>query len=108
MLINNSGIDVLPDLPWHGFRRADYLDGILADGALVKLTFDLQPTSWVIRAGHRIRVAIACADWPTFKLHPRLSPSNDPADPVNIVPTINVYRSPEGMMSNIELPVIPN
>ncbi|GAB4343139.1 MAG: CocE/NonD family hydrolase [Candidatus Abyssubacteria bacterium] len=100
------GIEVLPELPWHGYERAHYKDGILADGKVIKLLFDLQPTSWVFRKGHRIRVSIACADWPTFRLHPKLSPPNDPEDPATIVPTITVYRDREHP-SRIDLPVIP-
>ncbi|MCP4350610.1 MAG: CocE/NonD family hydrolase [Desulfobacterales bacterium] len=101
-----SGIDILPDLPWHGFKEADYVDGIFRDGNAVELVFDLMPTSWVFKEGHRIRVSIAGADWPMFKLHPKLSPTNDPADPNNIVPTVTVHREAD-YSSRIELPVIP-
>ncbi|MCP4112976.1 MAG: CocE/NonD family hydrolase [Desulfobacteraceae bacterium] len=107
LLTPDSGIDVLPDLPWHGYDQADYTDGIFAGGNIAEVVFDLQPTSWVFKKGHRIRVSIACADWPTFFLHPKLSPGNDPEDPDNIVPTITVYRDSEHR-SRIELPVIPS
>ena len=77
MLPQRANIDVLPDLPYHGFKDTDYVDGIFADGTIVKLIIDLFPTSWVFKKGHRIRVSIACADWPTYDLHPKLSLSND-------------------------------
>jgi putative CocE/NonD family hydrolase len=102
-----SGVDILPDLPWHGFEKDQYVDGIFADGNIVELEFDLLPTSWVFKKGHRIRVSIACANWPTFRLHPRLAPSNRPDDPANIVPTITIYRD-EKHPSYIKLPVIPD
>ena len=73
---------------------------------IVELVIDLQPTSWVFKEGHRIRVSIACADWPTFELHPELCPTNNPLDPNNIVPNITVYHDAEHE-SFIELPVIP-
>ena len=101
-----TGIEVLPELPWHGYERAHYRDRILADGNIVNLTFDLQPTSWVFRKGHHIRVSIACADWPTFRLHPKLSTSNKADDPTNIVPTITVHRDSEHP-SGIMLPAVP-
>jgi putative CocE/NonD family hydrolase len=101
-----TGIDVLPDLPWQGFESTDYVDRIFADGNVVELLFDLKPTSWVFRKGHSIRVTIACADWPTFRLHPRLAPFNDPEDPANIIPIITVYRDAK-RPSGITLPVIP-
>ncbi|UCH35851.1 MAG: CocE/NonD family hydrolase [Armatimonadota bacterium] len=101
-----SGIDVLPDLPWHGYEKADYTDRALAGGAVVALVIDFHPTSWVFRKGHRIRVAIACADYPTYQLHPKLSTGNDPGDDDNIVPTITVYRD-DAHPSHVELPVIP-
>jgi len=101
-----TGINVLPELPWHGYERVDYRDKILADENIELLVFDLQPTCWVFRKGHRIRVSIACADWPTFRLHPKLSASNKADDPANIVPTITIYRDAQHP-SGIMLPIIP-
>lgn len=99
-------VDVKPDLPWHGYRKADYVDKIFAEDKVVELVNDLHPTSWVFKRGHSIRLAIACADWPTFRLHPKLAPSNRPDDPHNIVPTITIYRD-KLRPSHIELPIIP-
>ncbi len=106
ILLSGFGIDVLPNLPWHGFKKTDYVDGIFRNSKIIKLVFDLIPTSWVIKKGHCIRVSIACADWPIFRLHPKLSPNNNPSDQNNIVPTITVYRDAEHP-SGIQLPVIP-
>ncbi len=105
----NPGVEVLPDLPWHGFEDAQYVDGILAGGNIVEVVNDLHPTSWVFRQGHRIRVSIACSDWPTFRLNPHLyagegEPTNIPED--YTAPTITVHRSAV-RPSRIELPVIP-
>ncbi len=105
----NPGVDVLPDLPWHGFEDTQYVDGILAGGNVVEVVNDLHPTSWVFRQGHRIRISIACSDWPTFRLNPHLytgegDPTNIPGD--YTAPTITVYRSAL-QPSRIELPVIP-
>jgi len=82
------------------------VDGIFSKDNIVKLVFDLFPTSWVFKKGHRIRVSIAAADWPTFDLHPKLSPKNNPSDQANTVPTITVYRDAKHP-SSIELPIIP-
>lgn len=101
-----SGIDIKPELPWQGFGASDYVDAVFADRRVVQLSLDLQPTSWTFREGHRIRVAMAGADWPTFELHPALSPSNDPGDPVNLRPTLTIHREPAAA-SNIMLPIIP-
>ena len=101
----NTGIDV-PDLPWHGFREADYTDGVFADGTVVRITTSLHPTSWLFRAGHSIRLSIAAADWPVFDLHPKLSPQNRPDAEDNIVPTITVHRGGEDG-SYVVLPIIP-
>ncbi len=99
-------IEVLPKLPWHGFQKDQYKPKIFADGARVEITVDLNPTSWVFKQGHRIRVTMACADYPTFQLHPTLSPKNKPDAPDNIIPTVTVYRE-ASFPSSIELPVIP-
>ncbi len=101
-----SDIDILPDFPWHGFSKADYVDGIFTGGNVVELVIDFMPTSWVFKEGHRVRVSIACADYPTFPLHPKLSPKNDLTDSNNIIPTITVHRNAKHQ-SRIELPVIP-
>ncbi len=101
-----TGIEVLPELPWHGYERAEYRDKILAGGKAVRLYFDLQPTSWVFRKGHRIRVSVACADWPTFRLHEKLAPTNNPNHPDNRIPTVTVYRD-EQHPTRILLPIIP-
>ena len=99
-------IEVLPDLPWHGYEKGQYQPDLLADGRVVELVFDLQPTSWTFKAGHRIRLAINGANWPDFELHPVLSPDNNPEAPNNIIPTIQVHHgSPH--YSSIMLPVIP-
>ena len=100
------GIDVLPELPWHGFEKADYVDKILAGNKIVELVIDLHPMSWVFRKEHRLRVSIACSDTPTFRLHPKLCPNNKPDDPANTVPVITVHHDPKHQ-SHIELPIIP-
>ena len=103
-ITTNDGVDVLPDLPWHGYAEADYVDRIFAGHNIVEIVNDFQPTSWVFKKGHRIRVSIACADWPTFRLHERLCPTNHP-NGCNKVPTLTVYRNPN-YPSHIELPII--
>ena len=46
--------------PYHSFAQKDAMP--LAPGELAEITFKLQPTSVLIRKGHRIRVAVAGAD----------------------------------------------
>jgi len=106
LIVAAGGIDVRPDLPWHGYREQDYDERALADSAHLELVIDLLPTSWVFREGHRVRLSIACSDWPTFRLHPRMSPANDPNDPGNLVPTITVYHGGD-KGSVLALPIIP-
>ena len=106
LIPGNTGIDVKPDLPWHGFREADHTDRVFADGAVVRVTTSLYPTSWLFRAGHSIRLSVAAADWPVFDLHPMLSPQNRPDAEDNIVPTITIHYGGEDG-SHVVLPVIP-
>lgn len=101
-----DGIDVLPELPWHGYEKSQYNDAVFANGNVVQLTVDLLPTSWVFKEGHSIRVSIAGADWPTFEILPELSPTNNPDDPNNITPLITVHRN-KSYPSRITLPIIP-
>ncbi|MCX5770848.1 MAG: CocE/NonD family hydrolase [Candidatus Hydrogenedentes bacterium] len=104
--VEAAKINVLPDLPWHGFRKQDYNPNIFANGAEIELVIDLQPTSWVFRKGRRIRLSVACADFPTYELHPALCPNNSPDSPGNVVPTISLLRDPTHP-SRLELPIIP-
>jgi uncharacterized protein len=76
--------------PRHSLRRADG-EG-LKPGEIVELRIALQPTAVLIRAGHRIRVAVAGHDSSTFV---RLPATGEPV--------IRVYRSAD-RPSLIELP----
>lgn len=67
----------------------------LVPGEPAELCFDLQPTSVVFRAGHRIRVTVTCADKDTFA-----TPVLDPA------PEVSVLRGGT-RASRIVLPVVP-
>lgn len=67
--------------PYHSFRRADAMP--LVPGEPVELAFELLPTSYLFKAGHRIRIAIAGADAGHF--------ARVPADET-LVPRLKVYR----------------
>ena len=96
ILGGGTGVDVLPDLPWHGFETAQYDEDVFSDGNVVELQFELFPTSWTFKAGHSIRISIACADSPTFETNSALSEGT----------IVTVYRTAE-YSSKIVLPVIP-
>ncbi|MFM5931442.1 MAG: CocE/NonD family hydrolase [Novosphingobium sp.] len=84
-----------PALPWHGYAKADYAAAPFADGKVLQLNFDMMPTSWVFRKGHRLRLSFAGADYPAFPLHPLL----DAKQP----PVWTVYRAG----TSLTLPVVP-
>jgi putative CocE/NonD family hydrolase len=92
-----------PALPWHGFALADYAPRPFAGGRPLRLKLDLMPTAWLFRKGHRIRLSLAAADWPSFALHPGLSPANDPAGVR--APVWTIHRGPG--LSAVTLPVVP-
>ena len=79
-------------VPYHSFKKKDAMP--LVPGQVAELKFGLQPTSVLIKKGHRLRVAIAGADKNTFA---RI--------PAEGTPTITVARSKQNA-SWIELPVI--
>jgi putative CocE/NonD family hydrolase len=54
--------------PYHSFKRKD--GSPLVPGEVTEITFELMPVSVVVRAGHRLRVAIAGADADTFRRIP--------------------------------------
>jgi len=101
--ISTAAFDVQPALPWHGFRRSDRNPNVFAAGRIARLKFDLMPTAWVFARGHRIRIAIAGADSPTFELHPLLAGAKQAGLPP---PMFDIHRgSNEG--SYVELPIVP-
>lgn len=97
-------IHMQPDLPWHGYRHDQYVDNPLGGGRVIELRFDLMPTSWVFKKGHRLRIAIACADNTNFEMNPSLCSGNAPGDcPATVIALHHTKAYP----SRIELPVIP-
>jgi len=79
-------------VPYHSFRKQDAMP--LQPGKTAELKFGLQPTSVLIKKGHRVRIAIAGADKDTFARIPATGS-----------PTITVLRN-KANPSSIELPVI--
>jgi putative CocE/NonD family hydrolase len=78
-------------VPYRTFTRADA--ALLEAGEVAELIFDLLPTSYLFRAGHRVRLALAGADKDHFFV--------PPGEP----PTLRFHR--EGQHdSRIDLPVV--
>jgi len=79
-------------VPYHSFKKQDAMP--LVPGQIAELKFALQPTSVLIKKGHRLRLAIAGADKETFARIPETG-----------VPTIKIARNKQNA-SWIDLPVI--
>jgi putative CocE/NonD family hydrolase len=79
-------------VPYHSFKKKDAMP--LVPGQVAELKFALQPTSVLIKKGHRLRIAIAGADKDTFVRIPETG-----------VPVIKFARNQQHA-SWIELPVI--
>jgi predicted acyl esterase len=77
-------------LPWHPFTQASVQP--LVPGVPVEAQFEFLPTSYIFKAGHRIRLTLQFAD-------PRGTPKVDPA------PVVTVLHRPDAA-SMIELPII--
>jgi putative CocE/NonD family hydrolase len=103
-LQTGHAVEVRPELPWHGYREGDFSGGAFAGDRIVDLQFDLMPTAWTFRAGHRIRISIVGADYGNFELNPGLCSGETPETCVETV--LIVHRGP-ATPSRIELPIIP-
>jgi len=79
-------------VPYHSFKQKNAMP--LVPGQLAELKFGLQPTSVLIKKGHRLRVAIAGADKNSFARIPAQG-----------TPTISVARN-KANASWIELPIV--
>jgi putative CocE/NonD family hydrolase len=83
-------------IPHRSYRRADARP--LAPGEPAELVFDLLPVSYLFRAGHAIRIALAGADRDHF--------ATIPADADQRPPVWEVHRS-RARPSHVVLPVVP-
>jgi putative CocE/NonD family hydrolase len=79
-------------LPYHRHYKSDLAP--IAAGEPVELVFDLLPTSYLFRAGNRIRITVTCADADNFE-----TPALDPA------PKIRLLRD-TAHASFVEFPII--
>lgn len=79
--------------PYHSFRKQDAQP--LVPGQIATLSFDLLPTSYQFKAGHRIRLALSGADPDHF--------ANIPSD--GPLPNLLFHRS-KSAASWLELPVV--
>jgi putative CocE/NonD family hydrolase len=80
-------------LSYHRHYQSDL--ALIPPGKPVELVFNLQPTSYLFRAGHCIRITVTCADADNFE-----TPALDP------VPEIRLLRD-TAHPSFVELPIIP-
>lgn len=96
ILGGTTDVDVLPNLPWHGYESNQYNATPFANGEIVEYTVNLFPTSYTFKEGHSIRISIACANTPTFETNSALTDDS----------VITIYRDDEHQ-SKITLPIIP-
>lgn len=77
--------------PYRTFKREDAVP--LVSGEIAELKFDLLPTSYLLKKGHSIRVALAGADKDHFEVL-----EGEP-------PMVRFYRS-ESYPSHMDIPVV--
>jgi putative CocE/NonD family hydrolase len=80
--------------PYHSYRAADAQP--LVPGEVAELSFGLHPTSYLFRAGHRIRIAIAGHDASAFR-----------RVPAEGTPVLRIQRN-SAHSSYVDLPVVRN
>ncbi len=100
-----SRLRVKPALPWPGFTQADFDPAPFAGGRSVRLVFDLMPTAWRFRAGHRIRLSLAGADRDSFE--PSLAQPGGAAGSGGGDPKVHWYLHRGSAQSVLVLPWIP-
>ena len=86
-------------LPWHPANQADAQP--IRTGEVYELVIDLMPTSYIVKAGHELRITLSNA----MDRFYYLGRSAYEADPACAVPTVRVYIGGE-KASYIELPDI--
>lgn len=91
--LSSAPLPYVTSMPPRSYRRADAAP--LPPGQVVELVIGLQPTSALLRRGHRLRVALAGADKDSFARIPAAG-----------TPRWQVMRSAQ-QASAISLPVVP-
>jgi putative CocE/NonD family hydrolase len=91
--VSPGGSPYTLQVPHHSFTKADAMP--MVPGELTEITFGLQPTSVLIKRGHRIRIGIAGHDKGTFA---RI--------PAEETPVWTLYRN-RSHASYVELPAVP-
>lgn len=81
------------NVPYHSYLKAD--GAPMVPGKPEQVLFDLLPVSYQVKAGHKIVIAVSCADRDHFEL---LDSADD---------KIKIYYTAD-MPSSITLPVMPN
>ena len=89
--VPNSRRRTAPNGPTHSFRRQDAAP--LKPGEATRLTIALLPTSWRLRKGSRLRLAIAGADADHYAQGPHGRP-----------PTLTMHHG-GAMASRLDLPL---
>ena len=107
-------VDVSPDGSTHliqeGIIRASFRDGVdlrspIEPGKVYEYVLDLWATSYVVKAGHRLRVEVSSSNFDRYDRNPNTG--NDFGLSAETVPaTQTIYHSAE-YPSRITLPVIP-
>lgn len=109
-------VDVYPDGRalgvTDGIVRARYRDGSgtarpVIPGEVAEYTIDLIATGWVFRAGHRLRVDVASANFPCFDRNPGNGGPVAAATEADFVTANQTIRHDAAHPSCITLPVIP-
>ncbi len=95
--------DVKPELPWHSYKRKNYDPTPFANGSIINLKFEIKPQAWKIRAGHKIRLSIAGADYQYSQFNPAISPDNTLE---SCKPTTLSIHTGKTSNSYLELPVV--
>ena len=80
--------------PYHSFKREDAMP--LVEGEVTELKIGLITTSVLVKAGHRLRIAIGGHDASVFERIPETG-----------TPVINIHRS-QNLLSFVEFPVVAN
>jgi len=96
-----------------GIVRAKFREGQgavrpIVPGEIVEYTIDLWATSWLFRAGHRIRVDVASSNYPNWEPHNGHLAVNALVDPANRRTATQRIHHDAQHPSHIVLPIIPS
>ena len=92
-------------IPWHRAHAQD--SEPLGPGRPVRLRFELMPTSWIFKAGHRIGLEVSSSNFPRLDRNPNTGGVIAETAAADCEPAVQTIFHTADYPSRVTLPLVP-